>query len=236
MPTRLTTPDQLLLWLFHPCGDRTSQLVMHFDYLYPSTIFRYIDHVSHCMNEVLAECIAWPAPAERDALYGMMSVHQHAIAVLDGTHCRTQAPEHYNNTYYSGYKYNMHTRNYLACVNYMERIVYIEGPFDRKCYNRKDSTKNRDNYLSGDEQILGDGVVVGGPGLLVPIHKDTYRQPMDEQARRGLMDYNQELMANRLIVFVEDVCGWLKQRACILNSAGARLLDKQAGIFNAACK
>jgi len=190
------------------------------------------------MNEVLADCISWPTPSEREALYGRMSVHQHAIAVLDGTHCRTQAPEQYNNTYYSGYKHS-HTQNYLCCVDYMGMIVYVEGPFpgrpnDRECFNRSDLSRNRDNYLSGDEQILADGGFIGGPGLLVPIHKDTYSQPMDEQARRGMMSYNEEFTANRLIV--EDVFGWLKQRACILNTAWARRLDKQAAIFKAACK
>ena len=46
MPTHLTASDQLLLWLFHLRGDRTSQLVMHFDYLHRSTLLRYIDHVA----------------------------------------------------------------------------------------------------------------------------------------------------------------------------------------------
>ena len=75
---------------------------------------------------------------------------------------------------------------------------------------------------------------MGGPGLLVPIHQDTYSQPMDEQAREGMMDYNQEFTANRLIV--EDVFGWLKERACVLNRAWARHRDRQGPIFNAACK
>ena len=238
MPTHLTTSDQLLLWLFHLCGDRTSQLVMHFDYLHRSTLLRYIDHVSWCMNEVLHNCISWPTSAEKEALYGKMSIHQHAIAVLDGTHCRTQAPEQLNNTYYSGYKHT-HTQNYLCCVDYMGMIIHIEGPFpgrpnDRACYNRSDLSLNQQKYLSGDEKILADGVFMGGPGLIVPIHSDTYSQPMDEGARRGMMSYNAEFTANRLIV--EDVFGWLKQRACVLNTAWERHLDKQGAIFTAACK
>lgn len=238
MPTRLTTSDQLLLWLFHLCGDRTSVLSMQFDHLVPSTVFRYIDHVSECMNDMLADTVAWPTPTERKALYGMMSVHEHAIAVLDGTHCPTQAPKHFDNMYYSGYKHR-HTQNYLCCVNYLGMIVYVEGPFpgrpnDRECYNRCDLTLNRDNYVSGYEVILADGGFIGGAGLIVPIPKPTYNLPVSEQARQGMLDYNEEFTANRLIV--EDVFGWLKARACVLNSEWARHLDKQAGIFNAACK
>ena len=59
-PARLTSADKLLLWLFYLCGDRTSQLTMHFGFPHLSTIFRYVDHVSWCMNDTLSECIAWP--------------------------------------------------------------------------------------------------------------------------------------------------------------------------------
>ena len=190
------------------------------------------------MNEVLHNCISWPTSAEKEALYGKMSIHQHAIAVLDGTHCRTQAREQLNNTHYSGYKHT-HTQNYLCCVDYMGMIIHIEGPFPgrpnaRACYNRSDLSLNQQKYLSGDEKILADGGFMGGPGLIVPIHSDTYSQPMDEGARRGMMSYNAEFTANRLIV--EDVFGWLKQRACVLNTAWERHLDKQGAIFTAACK
>jgi len=237
-PTRLTTTDQLLLWLFYLCGDRTSQLIMHFDYLSASTIFRYIDHVSWCMNDILDECIRWPTPEERRSLYGMMSVHEHAIAVLDGTHCRLQAPGEYNNIFFSGYKH-MHSQNYLVCVDYMGMITYVQGPYqgrpnDRDCYNNCLLSEKSAEYLSEDEQILADGGFVGGPGLLVPIHKDTYNQPMDEDARQGMMNYNKEFTANRLIV--EDVFGWLKERACVLNTAWARRVNKQGPVFKAACK
>ena len=48
-----------------------------------------------------------------------------------------------------------------------------------------------------------------------------------------MMSCNAEFTANRLIV--EDVFGWLKQRACVLNTAWERHLDKQGAIFTAAC-
>ena len=238
MPTHLTTSDQLLLWLFHLAADRTSQLALYFGHLHPSTILRYIDHVSYCINDVLATSISWPTASERLLLHGMMSVNGSAVAVLDGTHCQVQAPSEYNNTYYSGYKHK-HTQNYLVCVNYMGMILSVDGPHpgrmnDRAVYNLSDLCLNPGKYLSGDEVILADGGFIGGPGLSVPIHMDTYNRATDESTRRVMMEFNNEFTANRLIV--EDVFGWLKSRACVLDKAYARDLDKQADIFNAACK
>ena len=234
----LNTADQLLLWLFYLCGDRTSQLILHFGYIHPSTVLRYIDHVTWCVNDMLDGCIAWPTAEEKQSLYGMMSVHQHAIAVLDGTHCRLQAPGDANNLFYSGYKH-MHSQNYLVCVDYLGMVRYISKPYegrpnDRACYNECDLSVRQAEFLSGEEKILADGGFTGGPGLLVPLHQETYDQPLDERAREGMMNYNQEFTANRLIV--EDVFGWLKERACVLDSAFARHRAKQGPTFTAACK
>ena len=212
---------------------------MQFQRLDPSTIFRYLDHVTKCINEALADCVSWPAPAEREALYGMMSVHEHAKAVLDGTHCEIQAPRELDNLYYSGYKHK-HTQNYLCCVDDMGMVLHVEGPQEgrpneRAFYNQSDLKLKQSDFLSGDEQILADGSFVGGPGLLVPVHADTYDQPgLSEQARRDMLDYNEEFTANRLIV--EDVFGWLKARAAVLSDAWSRDLIKQGAVFKAACK
>jgi len=237
-PQSLTTADQLLLWLFFLCGDRTSQLTLHFASLHPTTIFRFVDHVSRCVNEVLGECVAWPTPEEKQSLYGMMSVHERAIAVLDGTHCRLEAPQDCNNLFFSGYKH-MHSQNYLVCVDYLGMVRYIEGPWegrpnDRACYNESKLSVEQAEFVSGDEQILADGGFVGGAGLLVPIHQDTLNNKQSEEARRGMQNYNEEFTANRLIV--EDVFGWLKERACVLNKAWKRHRDRQGPTFYAACK
>ena len=72
-------------------------------------------------------------------------------------------------------------------------------------------------------------------GLAVPIQKNTYDKMTNEDTKRVMMDFNKEFTANRLIV--EDAFGWLKARACVLDKAWPRHLDKQARIiFNAACK
>ena len=238
MPTHLTTSDQLLLWLFYLAADRTSQLSLYFGHLHPTTIFRYVDHVTFCINDILSTSISWPTASERELLHGMMSVNGRAIAVLDGTHCQVQAPNEYNYTYYSGYKHK-HTQNYLVCVNYLGMILGVDGPHpgrmnDREVYNLSDLSNNPDEYLSEDEVILADGGFIGGPGLSVPIHKNTYDRMTNADTIRVMMDYNKEFTANRLIV--EDVFGWLKARACVLDKAWPRHLDKQANIFNAACK
>ena len=124
--TQLSTADQLLLWLFHLAGDRTVQLTMQFGHLHPATVFRYVDHVTFCVNEVLANVISWPTPEQRKLMYGMMSVCEEAIAVLDGTHCRIQAPSAYNNLFYSGYKH-CHTKTTLYASTTWELFCTLKG-------------------------------------------------------------------------------------------------------------
>ena len=224
MPTRLTPADQILLWLSHLAGDRTITLRLQFGYLHVTTIFRYLDHVTYCVNEALNNSISWPTPEERKLRYGMMSVCGKAVAVLDGTHCPIQAPYKYNNTYYSGYKCK-HTQNYLVCVDYLGMILHIDGPHpgrsnDREVYTKSDLYINRAKYLTDDEYILADGGFIKGEGLLVPIQKNTFGRMTDEDTKRTMLDYNHEFTANRLIV--EDVFGWLKERVCVLNRAWPR--------------
>ena len=101
-------------------------------------------------------------------------------------------------------------------------------------YNLSDLCHNPDIYLSEGEVILADGGFIGGVGLAVPIQKNTYDRMTNEDTRRVMMDLNNEFTANRLIV--KDVFGWLKTRACVLDKAWPRHLNKKASIFNAACK
>ena len=82
MPTRLTTADQLLLWLIYCCGVRTAQLMMQFNHLHRTTIPHYIDHVTTCIIEALAEQIEWPSSDERQQLHGKLSECHDAVAVL----------------------------------------------------------------------------------------------------------------------------------------------------------
>ena len=161
-----------------------------------------------------------------------------AVAVLDGTHCPIQAPSELTYTYYSGYKHE-HTQNYLVCVSYTGMVVFIEGPYegrhnDRFCYKMSSLCTNKADYLHDDEYILADGGFIRGEGLLVPIHNTVINSMMDDDTKQTMTAYNKEFTANRLIV--EDVFGWLKQRACILNTAWPQHLDRQAHIFRAACK
>ena len=238
MPTELSTSDQLLLWLCFCCGDRNASLSLHFNHLHRTTIYRYIDHVTFCINDALNELIQWPSSAERQQWHGRMSVCTGAVAVLDGTHCPIQAPVHYNNQYYSGYKCK-HTQNYLVCVNYFGLVLSIDGPHigrnnDRDDYTMSDLFNNVDKYLASDEYILADGGFMDGPQLLVPIHKTVIDKQTDADGRAGMEAYNAEFTANRLIV--EDVFGWLKGRAHVLHTEWARQVEKQADIFNAACR
>ena len=238
MPTELTSSDQLLLWLFYLAGDRASQLSLHFSHLHVSTVYRIIDHVTFSINTALDDMIAWPSSGEREILHGRLSVCDGAVAVLDGTHCPIQAPTHYSNTYYSGYKCK-HTQNYLVLVDWLGMVLHIDGPHagrenDRADYKASELFTDPGKYVHPDEYILADGGFIDGPQLLVPIHSTVINNQTDEDSKAGMTAYNKEFTANRLIV--EDVFGWLKARACVLNTAWPRQLDRQATIFNAACR
>ena len=225
MPTQLTTSDQLLLWLFYLAGNRIPHLSLYFNHLHRSTLHRIIDHVTFCINERLNDMIQWPTSEERQSLHGMMSVCRTAVAVLDGTHCPIQAPSEFTYTYYSGYKHE-HTQNYLVCVNYIGMVLSVEGPYegrhnDRYCFTHSSLCNNKADYLNDDEYILADGGFISGEGLLVPIHNTVINSMTDNHTKRTMTDYNKEFTANRLIV--EDVFGWLKQRACIQHSLATTL-------------
>ena len=131
------------------------------------------------------------------------------------------------------------SQNYLVCVDYLGMILHVDGPHpgrrnDRQVFIKSELYQNRARFLSDDEYILADGGFIEGDGYLVPIHQNTYDRMTDGETRQIMLDYNQEFTANRLIV--EDVFGWLKERACVLNRAWPRDLSRQAEMFNAACK
>lgn len=238
MPTELTSSDQLLLFLLHLSGTPVPQLAIDFNLLHPTTLYRIIDHVAFCFNNGLSDMISWPSSEERQLLHGRMSVCTGAVAVLDGTHCPIQAPKHLNNLYYSGYKCK-HTQNYLVCVNYIGMILYIDGPYvgrhnDRRDYKQSELFTDIRQYVDTDEYILADGGFIDGPNLLVPINQTVIDKQTDPEGKRGMEAYNKEFTSNRLIV--EDVFGWLKQRACILNTAWPRERQRQSNIFSAACR
>ena len=238
MPTQLTTSDQLLLWLFYCSGDRNAVLCVDFKHLHRTTIFRYVDHVSNCMNEALEDMVAWPSSEDRQQLHNRMSVCSGAVAVLDGTHCPIDAPAHLGNLHYSGYKCK-HTQNYLVCVNYLGLVLSIEGPYvgrdnDREDYKHSDLFNNWQQYVDNDEYILADGGFMSGPNLLVPIHQTVIDKQTDPAGREAMVNYNLEFTANRLIV--EDVFGWIKGRVCALQKAWPRDLARQAIVFKAACR
>ena len=238
MPTKLTTSDQLLLWLIYLQGSPISGQTAHFNHLHRTTLHRIIDHVTFCVNAVLDDMISWPSSEQRLALHGMMSVCNTAVAVLDGTHCPIQAPSNYTYSYFSGYKHE-HTQNFIVYVSYTGMVLHIDRPYegvhnDRHCYKKSHFHNNKADYLTDDEYVLADGGFIGGDNLLVPIHSTVINQLTNDATKRTMTAYNSEITANRLIV--EDVFGWLKQRACILNTAWPNDLDRQTNVFKAACR
>jgi hypothetical protein len=74
---------------------------------------------------------------------------------------------------------------------------------------------------------------MGGPQLLVPFHADTITHAADEEEKLDMLSFNDELSEGR--VLVEDVFGWLKSTARILESRFRRNRKRQPAIFRATC-
>ena len=238
MPTKLNTVEQLMLWIFHISDDRTKTLSLMFKHIDATTVLRYVDHITWCINTELDDVVAWPSAEQRRALYGWFSICDTAIAVLDGTHCPIQRPVDNEINYYSGYKHR-HTQNYLVCVDAVGVVIYMEGPFnghdnDRTVFKQSDLYNHPERYLEEGEKILADGGFVGGGSLLVPIHGAVIERRDDENERQLMKEINDEFTGNRLIV--EDVFGWIKARAHVLDVVYGRQKERQGEVFKAACR
>ena len=238
MPTRLTTVEQLLLWLVYMEEVGVQSLSWVFGLLPVSTLFRYVDHVTQCINAELADEIRWPTEEERERLYGLFSIREKVVAVLDGTHCEIDEPTYDDRLYYSGYK-GMTSQNYLAYVNVLGLIIKVEGPFpgrmnDKACYNHSELGQHPDHYLREGEHILADGGFVGGGPLVVPIHQTVIDKEEDKERKEKMLEVNEEIKDNRILV--EDVFGWVKARGRRLSYRYGRARERQAEEFPAMCR
>jgi hypothetical protein len=208
-----------------------------FGSLHETTLTRMIDHVSHCIEWTLGDLISWPTAEERKDLYGWVGVHDKAVAFLDGTHVPISKPTRNPSAHWSTYK-QKYTQNYLVCVNPFALIIYIDGPFpgrgnDRGAFNQCSLATDFKDFVSEGEVIVADGGFMGGPQLLVPAHSYDITHAKDEEEKQWLLDFNDELSEGR--VLVEDVFGWLKSGARILEGRYRRKKASQAPVFKAMC-
>lgn len=234
---KLNSVEQLLLWILSIADSNVKALKLAFHGIHRTTIFRIVDHVTHCVNTELQDLIAWPT-AERKCLYGMLSICDTAVAVMDGTHCEINEPTYDERLYYSGYKHK-HTQNYLVCVNVLGVVIHVEGPFngrknDRSMYNHSTLGRHPERFFSEGERVLADGGFVGGAPLLVPIHSTVMEKTEDEGTREVMREINREFTDNR--VLVEDVFSWVKARAHVLDVRYRRRRERQGEVFYAACR
>jgi hypothetical protein len=235
--SKLNPAEQLLLWLYWTKGTPISALTDLFGQLHPTTLTRMIDHVTCCINDALAHVVHWPTPDERKDVYGWAAVCDKAIAYLDGTHLPISRPTESPAAYWSTYK-SKYTQNYLVCVNAFALVTYIDGPFpgrgnDRGAFNQCTLATDYADFVSEGEVIIADGGFMGGPQLLVPFHSDTITHAQSEEEKADMMSFNDELSEGR--VLVEDVFGWLKATARILEGRFRRSKTKQPAVFEATC-
>jgi hypothetical protein len=234
---KLNPAEQLLLWLYWTKGTPMMALTELFGHLHETTLTRMIDHVSDCIEWTLGDLISWPTAEERKDLYGWVGVYDKAIAFLDGTHLPISKPTKNPSAYWSTYK-QKYTQNYLVCVNPFALVIYIDGPFpgrgnDRGAFNQCTLATNPREFVSEGEVIVADGGFMGGPQLLVPFHVDTITHGKDEEDKQDMLSFNEDLSDGR--VLVEDVFGWLKGAARVLEGRYRRGRASQAPVFRAMC-
>ena len=236
--TRLNTADQLLMWILHIADEGNKTLSLLFGNLPLSTLSRTVSHITWCVNTELGTYIQWPTAEERKTLHGFFSIWDTAVAILDGTHCEISKPTYDQRVYYSGYKHK-HTQNFLVCVDFLGVIIHVEGPFagrgnDRGVYNSSEIGRHPERFFSEGERLLADGGFVGGGPLLVPIHGTVIDKTSTEEGKAVLREINQEVSDNR--VLVEDVFGWIKGRAHVLDHRYRGRREAQAEVFYASCR
>ena len=235
--TKLNPAEQLLLWLYWTKGTPLSALHDLFGLLHSTTLTRMIDHVSSCINSTLADVIQWPTAEERKMLYGWTAVCDKAVGYLDGTHIPVSRPTNDPAAYWSSYK-SKYTQNYLVVVNPFALITYIDGPFpgrgnDRGAFNQSTLATDYTNFVIDGEVIVADGGFMGGPQLLVPLHADMITHAGSEEEKLDMLSFNEELSEGR--VLVEDVFGWVKATARILEGRFRRSKKEQPAVFRATC-
>ena len=235
--SKLNSAEQLLLWLYWTKGTPLSALTDLFGQLHSTTLTRMIDHVTHCINNTLSGVIQWPTAEERKNCYGWVAVCDKAVSYLDGTHIPISRPDTNPAPYWSTYK-SKYTQNYLVCVSPFALITYIDGPFpgrgnDRGAFNQCSLATNYTDFVSDGEVIIADGGFMGGPQLLVPFHSDTITHAESEEEKANMLTFNDELSEGR--VLVEDVFGWLKMTARVLEGRWRRSKRKQPEVFKAVC-
>jgi len=90
--TKLTSYEQLLLWLLYIDVGASVILGLMFHGITDHSVDNYASHVTRCILNALDGSIAWPDAEEREQLYGYFSLYEKAVAVLDGTHCEIRVP------------------------------------------------------------------------------------------------------------------------------------------------
>lgn len=240
-PRLLHPADELLLWFLHSDGVPTDIICWIFDdALDNHTIISIADHITSCINSVYEKEIEWPDAEERRASYGLFSIDEHAIAILDGTHCEIEAPVDLstNDELYSGHKLAT-TQSYLVWCNALGFILKVEGPFvgrlsDRGTYSTSEFAQPDCKLLSDNEKVIADGGFWGEGEFILPARIKMINTAETKQKQLELVNYNLEIQDNRALI--EHQIHFIKDRARALNKRYSRGLDQQADLFLAASK
>jgi hypothetical protein len=239
-PRAMHAVDELLLWFFHSDGLPIDLIALYFDEIDKDCVNSIADHITACINSIYESELEWPDAEERKASYGMFSVDEKAVAILDGTHCEIEAPVDLamNDEYYSGYKKTT-TQSYLVWCNVLGFILKVEGPFagrlsDRSTYSTSEFAQPNCQLLNEGEKVIVDGGFWGEGEFILPAKMKMINTAETEQIKRELINYNLTIQDDRALI--EHQIHVIKDRARALQHRYSRGLVKQSGVFYAASK
>ena len=236
--TRLTSAEQLLVWLEYIKGARNATQRLYSGGIDRTTVDRYVDHVTRAINYMWEHLVEWPDASVRADLQDSFGVAAGVIGVLDGTHCQISRPTHNARLYCAGQK-KIYSQNYLVAVNVLGVVMYIAGPYpgsvnDRTAWRECALYAERESLFAADQCLLADGGFVGGRHLLCPYHVFDIRAAPTEEHRQLMIQFNNEISRDRTLV--EDAFAWIKQAAPILGMRYKRHHTRQSEALFAVCR
>lgn len=209
----LSAAEQLLLWIYHSDGNDDDIIALLFGNIDRRSVSRVADLITEVINEVYKSELDWPDAREREDSHGLFALDDHAIAVIDGSHCEITIPSHNESSFYNAHK-GFHSKNYMLFVNALGYYIHVSKGFngrrnDRGIFNDLDLSAIP---LSPGELFIADGGFTGEGPLITPYSSSTIHAenvtPIQQHAAELL---NDNLTLDRSLV--EHAVHVLKNRA-----------------------
>jgi hypothetical protein len=213
---------QLLVFLFRVGKEGTggcSISVSQFFGIGIGTVNNYVKRSINALHEIKKDVVYWPDEDERQEIKNRMAVHgfRHCVGIIDGTLVVLDfRPEVYHECYYS--RKCCYALNVMVVCDDQRRITYYYAGWpgsthDNRVFRNSKLFKNRDQYFSHMEYLLGDAAY-SNSSIMVQAFKKHFAAaylPRDEH------NFNTALAQQRIVS--EHCIGILKGRfGCLKRS------------------